>query len=109
MFILSFGTIIDIYGRQQTYSDCSLPTQIFKGRDGVLKCCGFGFISESRAIGSSQERDDWNFIQPWYQILGELKAEFGYDVNPEDEIMKGRIAEREKVCKQLDAACEHPF
>jgi len=33
----------------------------------------------------------------YVQILSELKAEFGYDVNPEDEIMKNRIAEREKV------------
>lgn len=31
------------------------------------------------------------------KILSELKAEFGYDVNPEDEIMKNRIVEREKV------------
>jgi len=31
------------------------------------------------------------------KILAELRTEFGYDVNPEDEIMKGRIADREKV------------
>lgn len=31
------------------------------------------------------------------KILAELKEEFGYDVNPEDEIMKTRIQEREKV------------
>jgi len=31
------------------------------------------------------------------QILAELKEEFGYDINPEDAIMKTRIHEREKV------------
>jgi len=31
------------------------------------------------------------------QILAELKEEFGYDINPEDTIMKTRIQEREKV------------
>jgi len=31
------------------------------------------------------------------KILAELKTEFGYDINPEDEMMKNRIQEREKV------------
>jgi len=31
------------------------------------------------------------------QVLGELRAEFGYNVNPEDSYMAGRIAEREKT------------
>jgi len=31
------------------------------------------------------------------RILAELKEEFGYDVNPTDEIMKTRIQDREKV------------
>ena len=31
------------------------------------------------------------------RILAELKEEFGYDVNPSDEIMKTKIQEREKV------------
>jgi len=31
------------------------------------------------------------------KVLAELKTEFGYDVNPEDESMKTRIAEREKA------------
>jgi len=30
-------------------------------------------------------------------VLAEMKAEFGYDVNPEDVSMKNRIEEREKV------------
>jgi len=36
------------------------------------------------------------------KVLAELRAEFGYDVNPEDEMMKGRIAEREKVLAKED-------
>jgi len=31
------------------------------------------------------------------KVLAEMKAEFGYDVNPEDVSMKNRIEEREKV------------
>jgi len=31
------------------------------------------------------------------KVLAELKLEFGYNINPEDNYMKGRIAEREKV------------
>jgi hypothetical protein len=30
-------------------------------------------------------------------VLAELKLEFGYPVNPQDEYMKNRIDEREKV------------
>ncbi|XP_023323329.1 uncharacterized protein LOC111697535 [Eurytemora carolleeae] len=46
----------------------------------ILSLAGYGFMLNLIAV-----------------ILSELKAEFGYDVNPEDEIMKNRIAEREKV------------
>ena len=31
------------------------------------------------------------------KVLAELKLEFGYNINPEDNYMKERIAEREKV------------
>jgi len=31
------------------------------------------------------------------KVLAELKLEFGYNINPEDNYMKGRIAEREKL------------
>lgn len=36
------------------------------------------------------------------RILAELKEEFGYDVNPDDEIMKTRILDREKVLAKED-------
>ena len=36
-------------------------------------------------------------IHPFLQVLAEMKAEFGYDMNPEDVSMKNRIEEREKV------------
>ena len=40
------------------------------------------------ALGATERRN---------RILAELKEEFGYDVNPNDEIMKRKIQEREKV------------
>ncbi len=40
------------------------------------------------ALGATERRN---------RILAELKEEFGYDVNPNDEIMKTKIQEREKV------------
>lgn len=36
------------------------------------------------------------------RILAELKEEFGYDVNPQDELMKTKIQEREKVLVKED-------
>ena len=41
----------------------------------------------------------FNVSFPW-QVLAELKAEFGYDVNPMDESMAIRIAERETVLRK---------